>query len=149
MNKPWKVVLAFVGVFVAGAVIGGVLTLRFAREYAREHRSMDHFEPMLMRRYAERLGLTDEQRGRVREIIRATEKELRRIRSEGAKAAVDEGEKLNATIEQILTPEQRGRLEELKAEMRARWNQDRRHRAIRGERPSGERPPPSPRSERP
>lgn len=28
MNNPWKVILAFVGVFIAGAVFGGLFTLR-------------------------------------------------------------------------------------------------------------------------
>lgn len=31
MNKPWKVVFAFLGVFVAGAVFGGLLALRVDR----------------------------------------------------------------------------------------------------------------------
>ena len=32
MQNPWKVILAFVGVFVAGAVFGGFLALRLGRE---------------------------------------------------------------------------------------------------------------------
>jgi hypothetical protein len=31
MDKPWKVIFAFVGVFVAGAVFGGLFTLRASR----------------------------------------------------------------------------------------------------------------------
>ena len=30
MDRPWKVILAFVGVFIAGAVFGGFFTLRSA-----------------------------------------------------------------------------------------------------------------------
>lgn len=30
MDKPWKVILAFIGVFIAGAVFGGFFTLRAA-----------------------------------------------------------------------------------------------------------------------
>ncbi len=31
MDKAWKVILAFIGVFIAGAVFGGLFTLRFER----------------------------------------------------------------------------------------------------------------------
>jgi hypothetical protein len=34
MDKPWTVILSFVGVFVAGAVFGGLFTLRFERPVA-------------------------------------------------------------------------------------------------------------------
>ena len=35
MNVPWKVLLAFVGVFIAGAVFGGVFTMGVsARRFA-------------------------------------------------------------------------------------------------------------------
>ena len=30
MDKPWKVIVAFIGVFIAGAVFGGVFSLRSA-----------------------------------------------------------------------------------------------------------------------
>ena len=33
MNKPWKVILAFLGVFLAGAVFGGFLSLGVARHF--------------------------------------------------------------------------------------------------------------------
>ena len=141
MNKPWKVILAFTGVFLAGAVIGGVVTLRFVREMVRDFRPMDRFEPLLMKRYASRLELTEEQREQVREIVRTTEKELRRLRGEGFKEAVSAGEKMNAQIEQILTPEQRVRLEELKQEMRERWKEQRKIRLMRPDRPMGDGPP--------
>ena len=155
MNKPWKIILAFIGVFFAGAVIGGVVAVRFGREIAREPRPMDRFEPMLMKRYANRLELTDEQRTKVREIVRTTEKELREMRSEGFKKAVAAGERMNAQIEQLLTPEQRGRLEELKQEMRERWKEERQKRLMRLERPGedgppdDQPPPPPPAGERP
>ena len=149
MNKPWKIILAFTGVFIAGAVIGGVVALRFGREITREPRPMERFEPMLMKRYANRLELTDEQRTKVREIVRTTEKELRRLRSEGFKEAVAAGEKMNAQIEQLLTPEQRVRLEELKHEMRERWKEERQKRMMRLELPReggapADMPPPPP-----
>ncbi|MFM1850842.1 MAG: hypothetical protein RIS54_526 [Verrucomicrobiota bacterium] len=153
MNKPWKVILAYLGVFVAGAVLGGVVTLRIVRDFARDHRPIDRFAPLLMKRYADRLDLTDEQRVRVREIVRKTETELRRLRSDGFKEAIAAGEKMNAEIAQILTPEQRLALEEFKQEMRERWKVERQNRLPRADRegPPGEGfgmppgpPPPEP-----
>lgn len=141
MSKPWKIILAFMGVFIAGAVIGGVVVLRFGREIAGESRPMDRFEPMLMKRYAKHLELTDEQRAKVREIVRTTEKELRRLRGEGFKEAVAAGEKMNAQIEQLLTPQQRVRLEALKHEMRERWKEERQKRLMRVEHPGEDSPP--------
>ena len=45
MDKPWKVISAFVGVFVAGAVFGGVFTLgtstRWWRNELKAHRQAD------------------------------------------------------------------------------------------------------------
>ena len=40
MDKPWKVIFAFVGVFIAGAIFGGLFTLRAsAKLFAYEERS--------------------------------------------------------------------------------------------------------------
>lgn len=125
MNKSWKIILAMVGVFVAGAIVGGIVSQRLTRELAHGHQPMDRFEPKLMKRYVERLDLTEAQRMRVREIVRATAQELRRQHREGFKEAVAAGEAMNAQIEQLLTPEQRIRLEELKREMRERWKTER------------------------
>ena len=45
MNVPWKVILAFVGVFIAGAVFGGVFTLGVsARRVANGPRQMGPVE---------------------------------------------------------------------------------------------------------
>ncbi|MCC6414531.1 MAG: hypothetical protein IT582_01280 [Opitutaceae bacterium] len=146
MNKTWKVIVAFLGVFIAGGVIGGVLSLRLVREHARERRTMDRFEPMAMKRYVERLGLTDEQRARVREIVRATDTELRRLRGEGFKATVAAGEEMNTRIEQLLTAEQKVRLEKIKQEMRERWRRERQTRILRADRPADGGPPGEPAS---
>jgi hypothetical protein len=45
MNVPWKVILAFVGVFIAGAVFGGVFTMGVsARRFANPPRQMGPVE---------------------------------------------------------------------------------------------------------
>lgn len=41
MDKPWKVILAFVGVFMAGAVFGGIFTLRASGKRLAAERGAD------------------------------------------------------------------------------------------------------------
>lgn len=49
MDKPWKVISAFVGVFVAGAVFGGFFTLRgTSKRLAIEHANVPKPSPALV-----------------------------------------------------------------------------------------------------
>lgn len=141
MNKPWKVILAFTGVFLAGAILGGVITLRMAREFGSKRVMMDHFAPMIMKRYAEKLDLSEEQAAKVKAIVQKTEEHLRQLRTQGFRDVVDVAEKMNAEVANLLTPEQRVRLDELKQEMRERWKQERTRRNMRPDRPFGDREP--------
>ena len=93
MEKPWKVILAFVGVFVAGAIFGGLLALRIARQISEQRPVAATLTPavvpaarppggqpnqpmpqavqtaQLMRRVTNQIGLTKGQRERVTPII--------------------------------------------------------------------------------
>jgi Spy/CpxP family protein refolding chaperone len=140
MNKPWKVILAFFGVFLAGAVFGGFVSLRVARSHDFRSAAMDKFTPMLLRRFADRLELTPEQLVKIRPIVTATEVELRRLRNSGFKETIAVAESMNEQIAKVLTPGQLSKLEELKMEMRERWRRERPARNIEG----GRLPPPPP-----
>ena len=139
MNKPWKVILAFLGVFLAGAVFGGFISLRVARSHDFRPSAMDKFTPMLLHRFSDRLELTTEQLEKIRTIVAATEAELRRLRSSGFKETVAVAENMNEQIAKVLTPAQVIKLDELKREMRERWRRDR-----PGRNPEGGRLPPPP-----
>lgn len=134
MNKPWKVILAFLGVFLAGAVFGGFISLRMARERFFKEPPMDRFTSLVLRRFSDRLELTPEQEQQIRPIVMATEVELRRVRSSGFKETVTIAEKMNEQISELLTPEQREKLEQLKQEMSERWRRDRPGRNFDGNR---------------
>lgn len=45
MERPWKVITAFVGVFVAGSVFGGLLTLRVVRQREVQTRMVQFVAP--------------------------------------------------------------------------------------------------------
>ena len=70
MDKPWKVILAFVGVFIAGSVFGGFFSLRIGQQMVQRGgnrlvQPQPQMPPLgvpLIRRFADRLDLTEEQR---------------------------------------------------------------------------------------
>lgn len=112
MNKTWKVVLAFIVVFVAGATFGGVLTLSLGRLMAaRLQPRPQAFGAQLMMQWMRsgQLDLTPEQREKVRPIVASTTEELRRLHREDAHNAQLLIERMQDQIGAILTPEQRNR----------------------------------------
>lgn len=159
MNKPWKVVLAFLGVFVAGAVFGGFLSLRVSRQFGLgpkdEHHAspMDQFVPLILRRYSSRLDLTPEQTEKIRPIVKAAGDELRRLRRSNFTETIAVAERMHDQVNAILTPDQRRIFEDMKKELQERWKSERQRRG--GDRPpegphpgrdarDGEMPPPPP-----
>jgi Spy/CpxP family protein refolding chaperone len=148
MNRPWKVILAFAGVFVAGAVFGGFLSLRFAPErmgMMRLQRAtpMEQFTPQIFKRLSQRLDLTVEQKEKIRPIIRQADAEMRRLRLTGARDAIAVAENMHEQVAALLTPAQLKKLDDLKREMRERWARDRQQRWGDRSGPGGP-PPPTP-----
>lgn len=146
MNRTWKVVLAFAGVFLCGAVFGGFLSLRLAgervgREGFNGEPSVNQFVPMLLRRYEARLELTQEQLEKIRPIVKTAEEELRQMRRDNFGRSMAVADDMNAKISELLTPEQRDKLATMKQEWRDRWQSERNRRLRDRDRPP---PPPEP-----
>jgi Spy/CpxP family protein refolding chaperone len=152
MNRSWKVMLAFAGVFLCGAVFGGFLSLRLARaqvagEGFNPKPPVNQFVPMLLRRYEARLELTQEQLEKIRPIVKATEEELRLMHRENFSRSMAVADAMNAKISDLLTQEQRDKLAAMKQEWRERWQSERNRRLRDRDQPPpppGERPPPAP-----
>jgi len=147
MNKPWKVIVAFLGVFVFGAVFGGFLSLRMAPRFIDNARPrgpapLEQFSPQMFKRLADRLELTAEQKEKIRPILRQTEEEMRKVRQSGMRESMAVADRMHDQVAALLTAEQKTKLETLKRELRERWNKDRQRRM--GERPPGA---PGPRDE--
>ncbi len=137
MVKTWQVVLATLGIFLAGLVAGGATTLGVVRWIT--HRShpmppgvtlsnarpgqLQQFGPQLMRRFASQLDLTDDQRARIDPIVKATAVQLGHERHEVQLASALAIERMQDQISEILTADQRARFEALIAEQRAKFRQ--------------------------
>lgn len=149
MQKTWKVVLAFAGIFVAGLVVGGLITLRFfANNPPPRMGSPEQFGPTLMRRFTSKLDLTEQQQEKIRPLIAKAGEELHQIRRTtwaSSKAIID---RVEAEIAAELTPEQKTKFDQMLAEQRDRMKritEERQRRQRDGRRPEdGPPPPPKP-----
>lgn len=119
MMKPsWKVILAFVGVFLAGAIFGGALAPRWLRVERQQSRAP--FAERVMERLDRELELTDAQKEKIAPIVRRMAEETQRMRREGAITYRTVMDGLNAEIALELTPEQRAKHEEMRRRYRER-----------------------------
>ena len=137
MTKTWQVILATIAIFVAGLVTGGATAFGIVGWVVR-HRALNpaalaegpfhqgqplQFGPQLMRSFANQLNLTEEQKTKVMPIVRRTATELGRDRREVQLKTALAIEKMQDEVEEILTPEQRTKFDELIARQRARLQQ--------------------------
>ncbi len=156
MNRSLKISLIFTGVFLCGAVVGGVATHRFYRPtppFNRAGNAEDAFSTHIVRKLDADLGLTAEQRTLIEPIVKKTGEVLRRLRKESTQQTSIVYEEMNTRLAEHLTPEQRVRFAELRAAQRQRMKSfmeerqravggaDRREGAERPRRPEGSPPP--------
>jgi Spy/CpxP family protein refolding chaperone len=126
MGRSLLAGLVFLAIFLAGAVAGGFLGLRWAKP-PHEADKDDHpaivapFGPKDMRRFAEGLQLTPDQRMQIRRIIVQYAEDTRVLRRENEEAAG----RLESEVKKVLTPEQCAKFDELRAERRFRLQEQR------------------------
>ncbi len=148
-----KIILAVGGIFVAGAVTGGVVSLRVADHLTRQKRIIERIGPTeIGSRLAEQLQLTPTQKDKIRPIISRTSEELRKLRRESFTQTAALITQMDAELSRELTPEQRVMLANVRAkeeERRKQWMAERtkRNEGRSPEGPGGEgqRPPRPPR----
>jgi hypothetical protein len=116
MNQPWKVVLAFSGVFVAGMICGGPL-LGTVRE--RLHERRPPFAERTMRRFEKEFNLTEAQKKSIEPILLRAQKDWRQFRQENMRSLTGVIDRMHAELAAELNPEQRGRLAEITKEFHA------------------------------
>jgi len=164
MEKVWKVVLAFVGVFIAGAVFGGFLSLGISRRMMQDHLAAQPAltpkitatpppqpppekrhpgqgpqlmgAPQLMRIYVNRLDLTAEQKERLRPIIQRAAEDYRRQQVNHLRETGFILQRLQQDIKKELTPEQQAKLEQLEQKQRETLKENR----LPGAKPPGPKP---------
>ncbi len=185
MDKPWKVISAFIGVFAAGAVFGGFLTLRSAgKRWEKESllqrelieaktaaavaaaqaaqaaqanqapaagnpssgaavapaaapvvAARNAISASLMRQFAQRLKLSNEQRDKMRPILARWGEDFQHLRQENERQqqqylsdSVRLSERMHREVSELLTPEQRGELEKMRRETQERAERERQKR---------------------
>ena len=150
-EKPWKLVLLLSGIFVAGAVVGGFVSLVVAKKMVRENFVPEAWGPARLKMLEKRLELTEAQVERLKPIVRRDVEDLNRLRQQGFQETRRIIERMEKDISAALTPEQKTKFEKINAELRERarrvFEQQRRDRGEKGERrgpPPGDRDGPPP-----
>lgn len=117
MNKPWKVGLVFVGVFLAGVLCGGPLVVRW-QNYQNENRPP--FIERTLARYERDLGITAAQKEKIRPILLSIQKEWRQLRQNNVRQLQAVVDRMHDGVAAELTPEQHAKLEEMRKETHQR-----------------------------
>jgi Spy/CpxP family protein refolding chaperone len=128
MNKSWKVILACLGIFVAGLISGTVLGARYSRQIFPRHRggAGQNFGSQLMQRYTDQLALSPEQATQIRPVVERAQGEMQRLRRENVQQVTKVMDEMHAQISEVLTPDQRLKMEELRKRFRERSERMRR-----------------------
>jgi len=120
MNQPWKVIVAFLGVFLAGLICGGPLA-GWLRE--RHHENRPPFAERTMRRFERELNLTEVQKERIEPILLRAQNDWREFRQQNVRNLTGVVERMHVELSAELNPEQRVKLEDIRKEFRARAEQ--------------------------
>ena len=146
MDKPWKVILAFTGIFLAGILVGGLVTLRWGRNFAQRQPMGEQYGPQLMRRLVTQLDLTPAQQEKIKPIVDQAAEELHQLRRTTQRASAAVLVRMQGEIAAQLTPEQKAKFDEQVSKQRERIRHFMEERARRlkerGEREDREAPPP-------
>ena len=148
MEKPWKVIFAFVAVFIAGAVFGGLFTLRasggrrppgtfagferqgggpngpggngWQKQGQFQGQGMGAIGPGMLGQLSRNLKLTDDQKEKIRPVVLKAAEEIQRLSRENIQNTTKIVERMHLDIATWLTPKQRDALEDMKLQMRER-----------------------------
>lgn len=120
MNKPWKVILAFVGVFLAGVICGGALAPWWPRPERPPGGPRGGGARTVMERLEKQLDLTEVQKEKIRPIVERMQAETQKLRRESMREFTAAMERMNTAIAAELTPEQRRKLEDMRRRFRER-----------------------------
>jgi hypothetical protein len=155
MDKPWKVILAFVGVFMAGVVFGGVFAFRVDNRIRHERPAPQPTVPpvaqqqpqpeparkvqpqpaqpappkglpvAILRQYTRRLNLTAEQQKRIQPFLARGFEDSQRLNREHLADTSRVYERMFEDVSAVLSPEQRIQLEKMRQEALERQRQAR------------------------
>ena len=107
--NTWKVILATIVIFAAGALTGAIVVRHSA--HARQGPGGIRLE--FLRRMARDLDLTAEQRERIDKILKESQEQTRRIMEPVAPSLNAELQRTKEEFRKVLTPEQQARFDQL------------------------------------
>ena len=119
--RHWKIMLCLVAIFVAGAVSGGVVTLRLVKKAAGRNLNPDGWSSAAMQAYRKKLKLTPEQITKIQPAMDKAAQEIKAIGGDARMEIFSVVVHMNDQVAQELTPEQQKLFEEMKQEFRAKW----------------------------
>jgi uncharacterized membrane protein YgcG len=119
MEHARKVVVAFIGVFIAGSVFGGFFAMRIGQAVT-ERRAEPVYDMRLLNQYATQLELTEDQRTRIRPIVEKAEQELTVVRQQERDSSLAILQRRQREIAAILTTEQQATLRDVELRQRGR-----------------------------
>jgi Spy/CpxP family protein refolding chaperone len=120
MDKPWKVFLAFTGIFVAGILVGGLVTLRWGKNFTQRLPGGEQFGPQLMERLVKQLDLTPDQQAKVKPIVDSATEELRQLRHTTQRTTASVLVRMQGDIAAVLTPDQKAKFDAQVSQARER-----------------------------
>lgn len=144
MNKPWKLIVLLVGIFVAGGATGALVGIRMARSMVqnRPAPAPELWTSLHLKRMAEEVGLQPGQLEQIRPIVTRGMTELFNMRSQFLADNRARREQMEREVMEKLLPEQRAKYEKINREFQERSRKLERG----GGRPPG--PPDGPRRDR-
>jgi len=131
MDKPWKVILAFTGIFLAGILVGGLVTLRVGKSLAQRLPMAEQYGPKLMQRLVTQLDLTPEQQDKIKPIVDQAAEQLRELRRTTQRTTASVLERMQGDIGAVLTPAQKTKFDEQVSQQRERFKRFMEERARR------------------
>jgi len=155
MVKPWKVILVFVGVFLAGIVCGVGIGPQVWRLWHPRPPSLGPGEraspglpgavrASMLDRLSKQLELTAEQKQKIEPLVKKLEADTKQMRREGLQKFRTAMEKFDAEMTAILTPEQKAKFDESRKKQRERMEKMRAEFRERGPKPGEPGPGPMP-----
>ena len=115
--------MTLIAIFVAGAVTGGLLTIRAAKYEMPRRSELPPGMPFAVDRWRARLRLTPEQDLKLRPISQQADNELRNLRAldlHEIKGILDRAEE---RVNPVLTPDQRQRLRQMLEDRKQRLDE--------------------------
>jgi Spy/CpxP family protein refolding chaperone len=117
-SPKWQVRIAAIVIFVLGFA-AGMLTLHLYRGWAHRGSPANRFEEL-----ATRLQLNADQKTKVQQIFSDTRQQLQNLRKESEPRVADIRQQADQRLQQVLTPEQWQKFQQMQNESRGRRGPD-------------------------